>query len=310
MKKDTKSEIKKTKSTQSPKENKLSPESEGKIVGYLLKKKFYFHDVRIKKTETIDLHYKKPGGCDDLILKDQYFIIGGGFFSNEVIAFPLPGLSPAQIKCPLNNGRVFSTSIGIKNQYIITIGGRVDGGLSTNSCEKYILNENKWKNFISLNIPREVASLGFFNERYIYVCEGRSNWNFINTFEKCDLLDLESGWTLLDPSSKTLRVPRGGAFCAQINNQDILIAGGTDTFDDHAYADIWRYKIYENSNNEQNSSMQRGGELYPNLVVHNHKIYQLGYSYLNMNYDLFIYSYKTGKFKIIPSHLIWLNISN
>ncbi len=296
-----------------PKEEKkgcLSATSDcvGLELGYVLNstKLLYYYNIPHKRAELHYFNYKKPQGCDDIIVGDNYYVIGGYSAFNNVVAISLRE-KKAVIKASLNVGRFFSTSTGIGLFHIFTVGGRDLDGNSLRSCERYSVKDDRWTQLQPLNVPRECATIGVFDKRYVYAFEGRSSWEYVKTIERYDLLDPEGVWQLIDPVGGEVasRDPRGGAFCAQVSNGRILLAGGSQSFDDNGFQDVYHFDVAEKKFTEKSETLKRGAEFYAVVPLYKGHLYQLAYSYHSPKYDLLAYSVVKGKFTMIDFKEIW-----
>ena len=112
------------------------------------------------------------------------------------------------------------------------------------SCERYEIATNRWVLMSSLNVARDCATLGTFNSRYIYAIEGRSSGEYVKVVERYDVLDEEAGWILLNPiHGLEQRESRAASLCVQVNNGELLVAGGTIWFNGAGYDDVYTFDV-------------------------------------------------------------------
>jgi len=326
---------KETKKTENPAKNekeeikkiKKEIKKTGPFIGYALteKKYLYLYDIPTKTGERYFLDIEKPHGCDDLIVGNFYYMIGGIDSFKVVYSIDLKQNFISKRLADLNIGRYYSNSTTVDNFRVYTVGGRsYDGSLK--SCEVYDPIKNKWAILANLNEPRECVTLGCtnnlyqnkksMNKRYIYALEGRNAHGFIKSVERFDVLDEESGWILYQidllkygMQSKD-RKAMGGCWCIQKSMADFLVVGGTRFFSDgDGKTDIFIYDTQFNKMTNYGVKLEKGLEMYSPAVIYNKCYYQLAYCYQTPKYHLVMYRPKTGKVEIKESHFVWRKYS-
>ena len=151
---------------------------------YFLKTKFHLFSILEKKNETFDTpKYCFPLSGFASILINQFLFIGGGANSilgnqrDQMVPLSLSYLYLFDIKLAHTNKQNFSirknmlinksfhTFFQLSNDCFISAGGCNEIYLS--NCEKYIIQNNSWKEFFRLNIPViETAFMKIKNNLY------------------------------------------------------------------------------------------------------------------------------------------------
>eukprot|EP00826_Nyctotherus_ovalis_P030594 TRINITY_DN2441_c0_g1_i2.p1 TRINITY_DN2441_c0_g1~~TRINITY_DN2441_c0_g1_i2.p1 ORF type:complete len:237 (+),score=52.89 TRINITY_DN2441_c0_g1_i2:70-780(+) len=208
-------------------------------------------------------------------------------------------------RADLNKGRYYLDSNTVDNEHIYVLGGR-DYETFLSSCEKYSITEDKWTLIKPLNMARDCINSGVMDSRYIYAIDGRLHGVFFECVEKFDTCDEEAGWQLLgfsfDPFS---RQPKGGSWCIQVSPTELLIAGGTRTFNDTATDEVWILNTRNMKAKECTCKLPVGAELYTPAVVYGGSYYQLKYCNRGSNYDLIQFNVMTKEFKVTKFKQIW-----
>lgn len=107
----------------------------------------------------------------------------------------------------------------------------VVGGYCNNTCEKYSINEKKWRSLANLNFKeRQVPTLIFVNYRYLYCLLGYINTNINDQndyIERFDTYNILSNWEMFkinNPQNIELKIFNAG--CIMLNDNLILVCGG------------------------------------------------------------------------------------
>ena len=146
-----------------------------------------------------------PDGIRYTLINEKLYISGGREWSSEFKVFLCYDLVENKISrlqdmtCSRSYHAICSNEIDNKI-YVI-------GGENNMNCEVYEIMSSTWKKLPCLNSPRANSSLYLFDNNFVYViCGFRTEIfknEFLDTFERLDLLNLNEGWKLLDYKNKS-----------------------------------------------------------------------------------------------------------
>lgn len=110
------------------------------------------------------------------------------------------------------------------------------GGFFQNKTEMLNLDNSKWESLPDLKEERANSTIGYINQRYIYLFGGYrkdqksiENGIYLNNSEYLDAKNVNQGWTFIDFRTKSLKTI---SLCAMgiisLNASEILLCGGFD----------------------------------------------------------------------------------
>lgn len=188
-------------------------------------------------------------------------------------------------------------AVCLAENVLFCFGGRNNQFDVLNSCEKYLIAEDKWENIAPMNFGRKKLGATTFNNSFIYVFFGCENDNF----EKYDIR--KNCWEVIQPINSHVCFKANHVGCLQINPNQILIVGGTQekTIENERKEEegVKRGILYNVSeNNLINLGSVMGVELNnPSQMIISHKnIYCLGRTdSSNKNENEWIFRMKNGR---------------
>jgi len=287
--------------------NKQKYSSLNSYLGYIIigEDYLYFYQVKTKIAKRFSIKHLKQRGCEDFFIGPLYFIIGGSVQPKWTRSVNVEKDFEIEKRANMKVGRYFMDSNTTDNRHIYVMGGR-NPARCFSSCEKYFIEQNKWTMIKPMNVARDCMSSGVMDYRYIYVIEGRNDTGFIRSIERLDTLDEDQGWILFYVYPNSLpRTAKCGCWCIQINNSELLIAGGTRTFNDKATSDVWTFNTNTTEMKPYRQNLPIEAELYTPAILYKGWYYQVKYCYKDTKLDLIRFSTVLGNFEITPFKSIW-----
>jgi len=303
-------EDKQTKAIKKKRKEDASELKNGRIntySGYLLidQEILYLYDIETRTACQVPLGNIKQHGCDDFMIGSFYFLIGGYKLTKKTLSIDVENDYQEKNRMDMNVGRIYCTSSTVDYKNIHVLGGR-DLHTHLSSCEKYSIEKDKWVMIKSLNTPRDCINSAVMDYRYIYAIEGRNHAGFNRLVERLDTFDEEEGWEMFYVYPQTLlRTAKSGCWCIQINSTELLIAGGTRTFDDRVFDDAWIFNTRTKEIKAHANKLPISAELYEPSVMYNGWYHQLNYCYDKPEYNLIQFSIITRDFKVIEAKDLW-----
>jgi len=225
----------------------------------------------------LDISFKIPVWHRSVISQQGEIFLTGGLNSQrfedqnsrEVFSYDFERKTLRQRKS-MNIGRN-SHGICILQDYIYVVGGGTnDSGYST-ECERFRINPRnaeEWERIASLNIPSFAPALVAFNNKYLYKIGGMLTVETVNNV--IERYDPEADtWTQIKVEFDLM------AYCSvsQINNNEILIFGGSDG--ETKTNKVFSLQVDMNKLESQKMKLPYYGTFWTNPVVFNDKLFSL-----------------------------------
>ena len=167
--------------------------------------------------------------------KNNIYLIGGnigkwdlGYFNTTYVFSSAGGLSSTALlpRANLNVARAWHGAITVLDFHIYVVGGYNSQTGTLASCERYVIDRDKWVKIPSLLKRRWGLSVTSFNERMIYTFFGVNDKALSTAIEVFDTCGEEMGWTIVyDPDKLSPHLRRCHA-SFQNSNTEMLIFGG------------------------------------------------------------------------------------
>ena len=215
------------------------------------------------------------------LYKDLIYITGGVLTSNQnnngngrMISNSLYEYSlkekTLKEKPRMKNGRIYHGIILINDELYIC--GGLDQNLNvTNTCEKYIIKENKWVNISSMKEPLSKINLVQIDDKNFAVFGGVKKDNVFNYDIHYYRIDTDT-WFILE----NFRMPKGVLFpgLCKISEKYIIIFGGVAETGEESN-EVYRMDISLGNCEQLNKKLNMGGMLLytPNYI--NNEIHML-----------------------------------
>ncbi len=145
------------------------------------------------------------------------FYLAGGVSSSGSSLVP---------KASMMHARAWHGLVTLQDQYVYAIGGYNDSASTLNSCERYIIEKDKWIKVPSLKKRRWGLSATLFNNQTIYAFFGVDGKTLSMDIEALDCMNEDSGWILAYNPDKHSPYFRRCHASFQSSNTEILIFGG------------------------------------------------------------------------------------
>jgi hypothetical protein len=107
-----------------------------------------------------------------------------------------------EVKGMLQSRSCFGLTVDVTNKRIFVAGGQTSG-VTTNRCEVYFCQEDRWQALPALNEDRGASSMTLLGGRWLYCVGGykanpsNGDSQLLNTIECLDLSRVQDGWSLL-----------------------------------------------------------------------------------------------------------------
>ena len=190
----------------------------------------------LDKLHSIILLHSFPVHFAAIQINHDLYITGGTNLSSQdtlgkVVKYslnPLTNLIKTTDQKSMHYNRLKHCLVNVGDKYLYAIGGYGDAG-KLRVCEKFSIEKDHWKIVPSLNHAR-LSAISCVVQHYIYLIGGYTGKHGPNPkqYERLDICDEESGWTIQEITSGEDYVDSilgSGSFA--ISPFDILIFGGT-----------------------------------------------------------------------------------
>ena len=186
--------------------------------------------VSIKKRSNFEI----PSNPSTFQIAPEIIIIFSGHYRNlseislETYSLNLKTFEMKNLECRTNFAKI-ANGICLCDQFLYSIGGKMDLNKRTNLCERLNIKNFRWEKFPALKYTRSSPSALVFNKE-IFVFFGLDERNQVcNKIEKIFPGDKE--WSELKFRGFFEKKPIFQASCLQINEDEIIIFGGYHVFE-------------------------------------------------------------------------------
>ena len=158
------------------------------------------------------------------------FISGGDINSNKFIIYNWKK-DTIEYNEYMESKIIFHKNIYLKEKLYFIGGKNLETNKAISRCQYFSINNKTWNNLPNLNIPRFKVSLCIYNDSYLYVFNGKNDYNILNSIEYLDISGrigcFKNKWKIIQPIDYGL-VWNGviNSMIITIDKDKILICGG------------------------------------------------------------------------------------
>jgi len=191
----------------------------------------------------------------------------------------------------------FDFTLAYLSGYVYVICGKDSSSEVVDSCERYSVEENQWSVIAPVRKKRYAASaLGFSNNK-VYLFGGRSDYNNVMVHEIEEYCAFRNEWTILNLKNVSLWNPVEVCACIQVNEDQILIFGGSDAqIKDSASSLVFNVKDYSI---EKRNDLKKAQVFVNAPFLYKNHVYALGNEYYMKHRNLHRYSIERNEWEII-----------
>jgi len=268
------------------------------------KRKLNVYNIVTNTSSTLDLdiHFKIPSFSRSIIIPNGLIFLLGGeepeFVSKKEVYMYDTVANDRKLhsKAPMIHKK-FDFTLAYLNGYIYVICGKDSTSEVVDSCEKYSIEENQWSSIAPVRKKRYAASaLGFSNNK-IYLFGGRSDYNNMMVHEIEEYCAFRNEWTIITLKNVNLWEPVEVCACIQVNENEILIFGGSDAnIKDTPNSLVFNVKDY---GIEKKSDLKKAQVFVNAPFLYKNHVYALGNEYYMKHRNLHRYSIERNEWDII-----------
>jgi len=268
------------------------------------KKKMNIYNIITNTTSCVDLdiHFKIPSFSRSIMLPNGFIFLLGGeepeyVSRKEVYVYDcVANDRKLHSKAPMLQKK-FDFTLAYLSGYVYVICGKDSTSEVVDTCERYSVEENQWSVIAPVRKKRYAASaLGFSNNK-VYLFGGRSDYNNVMVHEIEEYCAFRNEWTILNIKNVNLWNPVEVCACIQINEEQILIFGGSDAqIKDSASSLIFNVKDYSI---EKRNDLKKAQVFVNSPFLYKNHVYALGNEYYMKHRNLHRYSIERNEWEII-----------
>ena len=197
----------------------------------------YTFDIKTNCGKKIQLlNFIFPQDSAIINIRDSLFICGGKTIENEIesLCYQLDlNTFVSRNRNDMIHSKRNSSLANIMDLCVYSIGGFNPTENYLKVVEKYIFEEDIWKEISPLPMARQDPSICVFSDTIIYTFGGsiifNKEWKYLSNIERLDSQNEAKGWEILDICENEGWFPRVFVGCFQLSSNEIMIFGGFDS---------------------------------------------------------------------------------